>query len=104
MARYLPHYAVLVLADAGKPAVTRFFTASSRADIRRAMDTLAKPYDSLETGIWSIHNYRGLTIEAHTYSSFTSRRWRRVPNESRKHYDLNDEGRRQLHLHRELIT
>ena len=93
------YYAMLVTGQHGRSTCeTRYFTGYDRKVMHDVLTALAKEAcgnatcSPLATGIWSIHSQAGLALEAHTYCSASSNKWRTVNRLSLKYYDLNAGG------------
>jgi hypothetical protein len=93
------YYAVLITGQHGRSTCEiRYFTGYSRKAMHKVLSDLAREACGnatcrpLETGIWSIHSQTGLALEAHTYCSASSNKWRTVNRLALKYYDLNAGG------------
>ena len=90
------YYAMLVLGRKGSSTCeTRYFVGYNRRMMSVVLTSLAKEacvnagVRPLETGIWSVHDHLGVALEAHTYCSQSSNRWRTVGRSSLPYYNLN---------------
>ena len=111
MPRFNVYYAMLVTAQHHKTtSETRYFTGHSRKVMHQVLETRAKEAcgnatcNPLETGIWSIHDHKGNALEAHTYCSHSSARWRTVGKTSLPFYNLNTAAFHMLHFHTSIIN
>lgn len=110
MSRFNIYYAMLVTCQHGKSSsTTRYFTGHNLKAIRQVLSSLAQSAlgnatcRPLQTGIWTIHDTRGVAVEAHTFSDAPGARWRKVPRGTLEYYDLNESGLRMARLHCDTI-
>jgi hypothetical protein len=89
MPRNNVYYAVLVRRErCNSYSTIRFFTGYRRKAMREALQRLAEPGKTLQSGTWSINAADGHTLEAHTFWSLRSSRWNTVPRVMHQCYDI----------------
>ncbi len=111
MPRFNIYYGMLITAQHYKSSSeTRYFTGHSHKMMQQVLEALAKEAcgnatcNPLETGIWSIHDHKGNALEAHTYCSHSSARWRTVARSSLPYYSMNAAAHHMMHFHMDFIN